>query len=213
MNPLRLLVAVDEFLLREGLCRMIDAWEEATLVGVASRAVEALALCREVDGGDALLLGCSGGTAQLTRLLEGLRAACDQTPVLVLGRPGAGHAAHHALRAGATGVLGWGLSEEELRSGIRRAARREPVGWIEGGCGGPTRTRGMDRIELSAREREVLRLLCAGRSLKEIGAELGLSPKTVSTYRSRALQKLGLRSTADLVRYALEHGLTNNGAG
>ena len=61
---------------------------------------------------------------------------------------------------------------------------------------------------LSDREHEVLRLIGAGRTVGEIAAHLSLSPKTVSTYRTRILEKLGLRTSAELIRYALEHRLT-----
>ena len=61
---------------------------------------------------------------------------------------------------------------------------------------------------LSDREHEVLRLIGAGRTVGEIAAQLHLSPKTVSTYRTRILQKLSLRSSAELIRYALQHQLT-----
>jgi DNA-binding NarL/FixJ family response regulator len=67
---------------------------------------------------------------------------------------------------------------------------------------------GRARRDLSAREREILMLLGSGKSLKEIGARLTLSPKTVSTYRSRILTKLALKTNADLVRYVIEQGLT-----
>lgn len=60
---------------------------------------------------------------------------------------------------------------------------------------------------LSNRELEVLRLLAGGLSLKEIGGRLGVSPKTVSSFRTRLLEKMGLKTNADLVRYALEHRL------
>ena len=64
---------------------------------------------------------------------------------------------------------------------------------------------------LSDREYAVLRLLVAGRAIKDIAAELSLSPKTVSTYHSRIWKKLGVRNDAELVRYALEHGLDAKG--
>ena len=62
--------------------------------------------------------------------------------------------------------------------------------------------------DLSGREHQILRLLGAGRSLAEIAEELTLSPKTVSTYRARILKKMRLRTTADLIRYTVEHQLT-----
>jgi len=117
-----------------------------------------------------------------------------------------------ALRAGAAGYVTKERSADELADAIRAAAagRRyisATVGELlaadlAGDAGRPAHG------ELSDRELEVLRLLGVGRSVKEVGAQLGLSPKTVSTYRTRLLEKLRLKSTADLIRYALEHGLT-----
>jgi DNA-binding NarL/FixJ family response regulator len=107
-----------------------------------------------------------------------------------------------ALRSGAAGALARDEPSALLAEAIRRVA-----------IGGRFVSRSLTRrapppIEgLSEREFEVLRLFGSGRNGREISEELGLSPKTVSTYRARLLKKLGLRNLSDLVRFALDRGL------
>jgi DNA-binding NarL/FixJ family response regulator len=113
-----------------------------------------------------------------------------------------------AFRAGAMGYVGKDRTSEELVEAIYRVHRgRRYVSPLlaEQLVAADSKEEGGER-DLSDREFEVLRLLAAGLSPKEAGAALGVSPKTVSTYRARVLAKLGLDSTADLVRFALEHG-------
>jgi two-component system, NarL family, invasion response regulator UvrY len=146
-------------------------------------------------------------------LIPSITGASGRPRVLVLsGHPEDVYAVH-ALRAGAAGYLEKANAPMLLVDAVRR---------IHGGgrfvstslaeqlarqlAGEPPIA---DHHQLSSRELEVLRLMGAGLSLKQIGARLAVNPKTVSTYRARILTKLRLRSNADIVRYALEHELVN----
>jgi DNA-binding NarL/FixJ family response regulator len=133
--------------------------------------------------------------------------------VLVLS----GHAeevyAVHALRAGAAGYLEKAQAPGVLVEAVRRVhgggryisgALAEQLAGRLGGEAAP------DHSRLSARELDVLRLMGAGLSLKEIGARLGVNAKTISTYRARILAKLRLKTSADIVRYALEQRLVGS---
>ena len=117
-----------------------------------------------------------------------------------------------ALQAGAAGYLTKQSAAEELISAVHKvlaggryitASLAEKLAAVV--ARGPDTA--LPHESLSEREFQTLRLLAAGRAVKEIAAQLSLSAKTVSTYRTRVLEKLGVKSTVDLVRYALKHGL------
>jgi DNA-binding NarL/FixJ family response regulator len=142
-------------------------------------------------------------------LLKDIRQARPRLPVLILSVHLPEQFAVRTLRAGASGFLSKDAAPDELVKAIRRILR--------GGTyiTAPTadrlvsdlqaKTPGSPHDALSDREFQVLRLLGAGKTVKAIATELALSVPTVSTYRTRVLQKLGLRTTAEVVRYAIEH--------
>jgi DNA-binding NarL/FixJ family response regulator len=120
------------------------------------------------------------------------------------------HYAVRALKAGAAGYVTKASAPEELIRAIRKVASggRYVSPWLaerlaQDAAGDAERS----HEALSEREHEVLRMLASGRSATQIADQLSLSVKTVSTYRTRALEKLGLQSNAELVRYAFEHRL------
>ncbi len=144
-------------------------------------------------------------------MLERLRAEHPHIKVLVLSVHPEEQYAVRALRAGAAGYLTKDHSPEQLIEAIRRVHRggkyvsptlAERLA-TDLAAGGPHAAHEL----LSHREYDVLCLLGSGRTVKEISAELDLSPKTVSTYRARVLEKMRLAGNADLVRYAARHGL------
>jgi DNA-binding NarL/FixJ family response regulator len=135
--------------------------------------------------------------------------------ILVLsGHPEEDYAVQ-ALRAGAAGYLSKVHAPDELVVAVRRLAEgRRYISdtlaeRLAATAGQPQAD--APHTQLSSREFEVLRLMAAGRSLKEIGAQLGVHAKTVSTFRSRILRKLAVKTNAELVRYALEHHLVEGG--
>ncbi len=146
--------------------------------------------------------------------LETMRLLRESHPlvrILVLSTHSEERYAIRSLKAGASGYLTKSRSAAELLQAIRKVRRggkyvtsslAETLASYLGGDAPTPR-----HETLSDREFQVLVALSAGKPLKQIAAELHLSPKTVSTYRARILEKMGYDSTADLIRYALEHSL------
>ena len=158
----------------------------------------------------AVILAAGGGHNTLNDL-PGIRAGHPRLPVVVVSMYGERQFVIRALRAGASAYVTKERAPEELLRAIRSvlAGRRylgdDLAGQLadhlaEGGAGNP-------HERLSPRELEIFLLLASARSVSEIAAQLGLSVKTVSTYRTRLLEKTGLRSNAEVMQYALRHGL------
>jgi DNA-binding NarL/FixJ family response regulator len=143
-------------------------------------------------------------------LLKSLRSEYPRMAVLVLSTYSEEIYAVRALKSGASGYLTKDAPTATLIEAVRKAASGgkhvspallEKLATLVGG--GPSG----DHEELSNRELEVFKLIAQGESLVRIGEKLHLSPNTVTTYRSRILEKMGMSSNAELTRYALEHGL------
>lgn len=207
---IRLLVADDHPVVREGLKRIVAACEDMRVVGEARDGEEALATSRATPA-DVLLLDLSMPGPGFLETLRRLRVECPGLRVLVLSvHPEEDYAAR-ALKAGASGYLTKDHSPEELADAIRcvheggrylSPAVGERLKYLlDADEGRPPHT------TLSEREFQVFRLLASGKSIKEIGATLGLSPKTVSTYRTRLFEKLRVGNDAELTRLAMHHGI------
>ena len=144
-------------------------------------------------------------------VMEQVKAVRPDLPVLVLSMYSEDEWARRVLRAGASGYVAKAKTVTELAIAIRRVhggGRYVSQDFAEALASQLTGdSEGPAHESLSNREYQVLCLLAAGKGLKEIGVELGVSPKTVSTFRTRTLEKLNLGSTAELIRYAAEHRL------
>jgi two-component system, NarL family, invasion response regulator UvrY len=203
---IRLVLADDHPVFRAGLRELLSShYPDIEVAGEAATGEETLAAAESLRP-TVLLLDVAMPGPGFLNLLRLLRARCPEVAVLVLSAHPEEQYAIHVLRAGAAGFVSKIAPLPDLVAAIRQAAtgRRyvshEAAGLLaEAVSGAPA--------GLSARELEVLRRIGAGRSVKEIAAELGISPKTVSTFRTRLLAKLGLHSTAELVRYAVDRGL------
>lgn len=119
------------------------------------------------------------------------------------------HFAHRALAAGALGYLQKSVAPKELVKAVTEVMAGRP--YVPQAAGDPAAkghsARGLPHEALSDREYQVLRMLGTGKTVSEIAAELALSVKTVSTYRARVLEKMQLRTTAELMHYVIDHGL------
>ncbi len=207
---IRLLIADDHPVVRQGLRRIVDDCPDIAVVGELQDGDQVLAILQTSDA-DVLLLDISMPGLGFLELMQQIGRAWPRLKVLVLSVHPEDQYAVRALRAGAVGYLTKSHSPEELAEAIRRIYRggryvtptlAEKLAFeLRPEAGGPAHE------SLSDREFQVLCLVGAGKSLKEIAAELAVSPKTVSTYRARILEKMQLRSTADLIRYAVEHEL------
>ncbi|HET7110576.1 MAG TPA: response regulator transcription factor [Gemmatimonadales bacterium] len=207
---IRLLIADDHPVVREGLRRIVEDAPGLEVVSEVASGHELLTQLRRVAA-DIILLDVSMPGPGFLELLQRLRIEHPTVAVLVLSVHPEDQYAVRALRAGAAGYLTKDHSPEELTEAIRRVHRGHRYvsqGLAERLAADLAVGAGEVQHEaLSNREYEVLCLLGSGRQVKEIASTLQLSPKTVSTYRTRILEKMNATSNADLVRYAALHGL------
>jgi two-component system response regulator NreC len=208
---IRILLADDHAVLRAGLRALLAAQGDLEVVGEASEGAEAIRLCQalrpDVVVMDIGMPGVSGidATARIKRDLPG-------TKVLILSMHDDRGYLRQVLRVGASGYVLKKAADTELLAAIRAAARGEV--FLD-----PTLAKALvDEVmepkaasgeppALSDREREVLRLLAHGHTNLQVADRLCIGVKSVETYKARLMEKLGLKGRAELVRYALQHGL------
>ena len=199
------LIADDHKIVRDGLKRILSAQGDMDVAAEAASGDEALALVRANDYNVAVLDMSMPGLAGID-LIKRLKVEKPKLKILVLSMHGEQQYAARALKAGASGYLNKDSAAEQLVGAVRKiAAGGMHVG--DAAAASLVASEKAPHEALSDREFEVLRLLVEGRSPTEIGEQLHLSVKTVSTHKTRILEKLGLGSTAELVRYALENKL------
>jgi len=201
-----ILLVDDHPVVRQGIARILAA---AMFEVRISEAVDSVSALEQLRAGtfhlvllDLTLPGDSG-----LSLLRKIHREFPSTPVLVVSMHPADQFAQRALQAGAIGYVTKDSDPQELVQAARVA--------LAGGRYVPEEVQEAIRqvedppphSDLSDREYQVLRLIGAGRTVSEIGAELGLSVKTVSTYRARILEKLQLRTSAELIHYAIVNKL------
>jgi two-component system invasion response regulator UvrY len=207
---IRLAIADDHPIVREGLRRIASEDEGISVVGEASTGAELFRLLGAAAV-DVVLLDVSMPGASFIVTLRELRARHPTVKVLVLSAHPEDQWAARSLQGGASGYLTKDHSPDQLVQAIRRVARggkyvsesmaERLAGMVDGGM---TRA---PHERLSDREFEVLRALGSGMLVKDVAAQLRISAKTVSTYRARLLEKMGLKSKADLVQYVAVHEL------
>jgi DNA-binding NarL/FixJ family response regulator len=205
---IRVLLADDHEIVRDGLKRILGACSDLQVAGEAANGDEALALARANDYDLALIDMSMPGLSGID-LVKRLKAEKPKMRLLVLSMHGEPQYAARALKAGAAGYLTKDSAAEKLVGAIRKVAgggllvsEAAAAGLLAASTGeGPLHSR------LSDREFEVFKQLAGGASPTEIARRLHLSVKTVSTHKTRIQEKLGLSSTAELVRYALENQL------
>ena len=205
----RILLADDHAIVVEGLQRLLAPAFD--LVGVAQNGVEMVDVCVATKP-DVIVADVSMPLLNGIDALRRLRRQKDQTPVVFLTMHPDVTSATRALEAGAAGYVLKHSASDELVTAIREAvagrvfvspALRSPA-VEERLVKGPGKT---TAVELTPRQQEVLQLLAQGKSAKEIGAILGMSPRTVETHKYKVMDDLGLSTTAELVHYAIRHGL------
>ena len=208
-DPIRVLLVDDHAIARNGVRLMLSAADDIRVDGEACNAQEALQLALAQPFDVALLDITMPGKNGL-ELLKQLRAERPKLAVLMLSTYAEDIYAVRALKLGAAGYLTKDAPTAALVAAVRKAASGgkyvspamlEKLASLIGGGGGG------NHEALSNRELEVFKLIAAGESLVRIGEALHLSPNTVTTYRARILEKMGLDSNAELTRYALEHGI------
>src|SRR5438067_2633645 len=209
----RILLVDDHEVVRAGVKRIFDKEPDGTvLFGEASTAQEALALVREQDWHIVVLdLSLSGRDG--LEVLKELKQIRPRLPVLILSMHSEEIFARRAFKAGAGGYITKDIPRAELMSAINKV--------IEGGTYVSAALaeemvvnlrRGADRAPhelLSDREFEVMRLIASGKTVSEIADILSLSDSTISTYRARILEKMRMKTNAELTHYAIQNKLAD----
>jgi len=202
---IRVLIADDHKIVRDGLKGILAATADIEVAGEAAGGDEALALVRANDYDVALIDMSMPGLSGID-LVKRLRAEKPKLRLLVLSMHGEHQYAARALKAGAAGYLTKDSASEQLIGAIRKVAAGG-VHISEAAAASIVSQQKASHEALSDREFEVMRLLVEGLSPTDIAQRLHLSVKTVSTHKTRILEKLNLGSTAELVRYAMENKL------
>ena len=201
----RILIADDHQIVRDGLKRILAATTDMQVADEAASGDEALKLVKANDYDVAIVDMSMPGLAGID-LIKRLKSEKPKLRLLVLSMHGEHQYAARALKAGASGYLNKDSAAEQLVSALRKIAGGG-VHISDAAAADLLQGEKSSHETLSDREFEVLRLLVEGLGPTEIADRLHLSVKTVSTHKTRILQKLNLGSTAELVRYALEHKL------
>ena len=207
-TTIKLLLADERLVVREGLKRILTQ-PGMRVVGEAATRDEVLEQSRTADP-DVLLLDPFLGGPNILSLIREMKRRHLRCGVLVLNVEGEDPDALRILGTGAVGYVSKDYSRRELLDAIRQVARGASyvspslAAVLIARMSGGKRPR---HEALSEREYQVLCLFGSGLPFKQIAADLGVSPKTVSTYRSRILDKLKLKGNADIIRYAIEHRL------
>lgn len=211
---IRIIVADDHPIVRKGLCQIVNGDPSCHVVAETATADETLSAARQTPCDVVVLdLGLPGAVG--LSALKALREQLPDVPVLILSVAPEDQFGARAIRAGAAGYVSKRGAPDQLVEAIRRVAAGGL--WVSLATGQtlardvlrPPARVGTSALRLSDRELEVLRMLGSGLSGEAIAVRLGVSGKTVSTYRSRLLIKLGLDSTAALIRYSIEHGIAD----
>jgi len=202
----RVIIADDHQVVRQGVREILSRTTDLVVVGEADDGAEADALARSCRA-DLLILDIALPIRRGIQVLESLRTDGLKLPVLFFSMYSASQYVDYARQAGAQGFVGKDADEADLLRAIRRI--------LAGGTCFPARhrvdpgasaTAGNDPFtSLSRREFEVMQALAGGTSILDIATRLGVSPQTVTTYRRRLLEKLEVRSNAELVALAILH--------
>jgi two-component system, NarL family, invasion response regulator UvrY len=208
---IRIVIADDHPIVRAGLREIIAGEPDMAIEGEAETSQEALELVRK-EHADVLVLDVKMPGRGGMEVVKLLRDEMPNLPVLMLSVYPEDQLAVRALKAGAAGYLTKESAPAELVGAIRKvvgggryvsAAMAEKLARdVSGGDRPP-------HEKLSDREYQILRMIVRGRTVTEIADELALSVKTISTYRARLMEKLNVKTTADLVRYALAEHLVD----
>lgn len=209
---IRVLIADDHAVVRRGIMQILSEGPEPAVLGEAGDAHELLRLVREQDWDIVILDITMPGKSGLDVLKE-LKQERPTLPILVLTIHPEDQFAVRVLRAGAAGYMTKESAPDELVKAIRKvlAGGKYVSGTLAEKLAGDleTRAEGLPHQALSDREFQVMCLIASGKTMTEIAGELCLSSKTVSTYRARILEKMRMRSNAELTHYAISNRLVS----
>jgi DNA-binding NarL/FixJ family response regulator len=211
MTPkkIRILLADDHAVVRQGFGRILTAHADMEVIGEAGNGREAVELAEELKP-DLVVMDVSMPELNGIEATRRLMKAAPRTRVLALSMHKDSVYVREILRAGAQGFLLKDASDADLITAVRAVAQGQ--GYISPGVSEAVlsdyRRHVSDPIDLlTSREREVLQLIAEGKTNKEIAAALNLSIYTVDAHRGRVMEKLNLHSTGEIVRFAMRNGL------
>ncbi|KQV61240.1 LuxR family transcriptional regulator [Pelomonas sp. Root1217] len=211
---IRVLICDDHLIVRQGIKQVLAEAEDVQVVGEAANGPDAIQRVR-AGGVDVVLLDIAMPQRDGLDILKALKSEFPKLPVLMLSTYPDRQYAVRSLKLGAAGYLNKSADSEQMIDAVRSVARgklfitpsvaEQLAGAI--GAGGPGSRQADDTQALhellSHREYQVFKLLAAGRSVGEIAEQLVLSPNTVSTYRARVLEKIGVRNDVELALFAV----------
>jgi len=205
-DKLTVLLVDDHALVRRGFRRILEDDPEIEVVGEASDGEEAVRLAAK-ERPQVIVMDCAmpgmNGLEATRRILE----ARPDAAILMLSMHSEDTLVRQALDAGARGYILKNAVDLDLANAVKRVAKGEKV--LDPQVAHPTALKGEREGGLTPRELEVLQRIVAGKSNKEIAAELNLSANTVSVHRANIMDALGIHKTAELVVYAIRNGLVN----
>ncbi len=210
---IRIVIADDHAIVREGLKRIVSEIEDMEVVGEAADGTQVMQRVRELDF-DIIVQDLSMPGRSGMELIKLVRAEKPKLRILVLSMHQELQYAVRAIKSGASGYLTKESAPAQLEQAIRKiagggayvtpeVAEQLALGAMPGSTANPHES-------LSDREFEVFRMLAAGASVTDIATRLKLSVKTVSTHKANLMHKMGLQNASELVRYAIKHGLGDN---
>lgn len=211
-SPYRVLLADDHGLVRHGLKRILAATDDLQVAGGASSGEETLAMVASTPA-DVLLLDMAMPGVSGIDLIRRIHQSESRLAILVLSMHNEAQIVTRALRAGAAGYITKAADPEDLVAAVRKVAgggRFIDASLVDSVVFRSTGDEDSPHTQLSPRELQVLERVAAGMALGDIADELHLSPKTVSTHKMRLMQKLEVSTNADLLKYAVRHGLTTS---
>jgi DNA-binding NarL/FixJ family response regulator len=207
-----ILLVDDHSVVRDGLCALLATQPDLRVVGSFGNCSEALAFAVDAKPHVAVLDVALEGADGID-CAKRIHDTCPDTDILMLSMHASTEYVYQALRVGATGYVLKESAGAELIAAIRAVSsgkiylsEKIPAREIASYLGGRGSAHPLERI--TNRERQVLRLIVEGRTSNEVARLLGLSPKSVDTYRSRMMLKLGIGDLPGLVKFAIRHGLT-----
>lgn len=209
---IRLLIADDHALVRQGLRRIVADFQDVEVRGEADCGLQVLRELRaDPEGYDIVLLDISMPDRNGLEVLKQIRREFPRLHVIILTMHAEDELGVRALKGGARGYVSKQSATTELVDAVRAVANGRK--YISATLAEEladhlsNESRARDHRALSTREYQTLCLLASGNTLSEVAAKMALSPKTVSVYRSRLLEKLGLRNNAELTHYAIRNRL------
>jgi len=209
MNPPTFLLCDDHTLLLEGLTALMEREPGWRVVAQTSDGAEAVRLAGELTPDVALIDVAMPGMNGM-ETAAGIRMASPATRIVALSMYADDHYLQRMLAAGARAYVLKGEASTDLFNAIRAVLQGETFvspSLSQDGRRAVQRAAEVDQASLSDREREVLRRLAQGQRNKEIAIHLGISDRTVETYRNRLMHKLKVNNLADLVRFAIQAGI------